>query len=173
MGSSTKGTLKFIVFSSETTFKDKAKVSNFVEPVVTVEYGKHTIKGIYGNSFEAKQEVKKSGEDKVEHDEAKGIYRQAINQIFTMKVDPLQRSLKLVYRTTPEKNSLLGEGQLIGEETVDIKDFAKDLMKKKQVSLKPATLWDIQSLKMNVLVQFKEEIEEKITHEQYSKNLEM
>jgi hypothetical protein len=58
MGNQTKGTLKFIVFSSETSFKDSSKVVNFVEPYIAVQYGKSEVKGIYGNSFEAKPGVK-------------------------------------------------------------------------------------------------------------------
>jgi len=173
MGNSTKGTIKFIVYSSETAFTDSAKVKNFVEPHVTVSYGLTEIKGIYGNSFGAKAEVKSSEAENVEHDEAKGIYRQAINQVFTMKIDPLQRSLKLVYRTTAEKDSLFPAGTVIGEETIDIKVFAAELMKKKQVTLKPSANLDIKSLCLNVLVQFKEELEAKVTQEIYSKNLEM
>ena len=163
MGNSTKGTIKFIIFSSETAFTDSAKAKNFVEPYVSVMYGLSEIKGIYGNSFEANPDVKKSASEKVEHDEAQGIYRQAINQVFTMKIDPLQRSLKLIYRTTPEKDSLLSQGTVIGEESIDIKVFASELMKKKQVTLKHSANLDIKSLRLNVLVSFKEEIEAKVT----------
>ena len=75
MGSQTKGTLKFIVFDAETLFKDKTKVKTFVDPYVKVMYGKNEVKSIYGNSFEANDQVKQSGSGKTEYDESKGLHR--------------------------------------------------------------------------------------------------
>jgi hypothetical protein len=75
MGSSTKGTLKFIVLNSETTFKDSKKVKNYIDPFVKVRYGTTEVRSIYGNSFEARGDVKAAKPEKLVNDEAKGIYR--------------------------------------------------------------------------------------------------
>lgn len=108
--------------------------------------------------------------------------------MFTMHVNQLQKSFQLYYKYTPDTDLVLNkidkkdrinvntfsteEQHVIGQDTIDLKDFAKGLMKKKSVAIKPSLNSQIKSMKLNVLVQFIEDVEFKVSKAAQLKNLE-
>jgi len=107
--------------------------------------------------------------------------------VFTMHVNQLQKSFQMYYKYTPDTDLVLNkidkkdrlnvittteEQYVIGQETIDLKDFAKNLMKNKSVAINPSNNSQIKSMKLNVLVQFTEDVEFKVSKAAQLKNLE-
>ena len=89
MGTSIGGTIKFIVFSSEAVFEDADKKDvNWIEPYVITQYQDKEIKGVYSTSIDANGTDNRESlkEDmQIKKDEKSGVYKQALNQVFTVK----------------------------------------------------------------------------------------